>query len=87
MKNEICSTWSNKIERSKGIQLADYIKLVQLDYRLDHIKYPVLTGMVHSRMVRNQIEVHGTGQVSPMLAVEPRIVMFLSNYQLTAIIQ
>jgi hypothetical protein len=31
--------------------------------------------MIHSRMIRNRIEVHGTGQVSPMLAVEPRIVM------------
>jgi hypothetical protein len=77
MKNEIFSTWSDKIKRPKCIELVDYIKQVQLEYGLDPTDYPVTTGMVHTRMTRKWIEVHGTGQVFPMLAVEPRIVMFI----------
>jgi hypothetical protein len=61
----------------KCIQLVDYIKHVQSEYELDPIDYPVTKGMFRSRMIRKRIEVHGTGQVSPMLAAEPRIVTFI----------
>jgi hypothetical protein len=61
--------------RPTGILLADYIIQVQSEYKLDPIDYPVMTGMVHSRMTRDRIEVQGTGQVSLVLQVEPRIVM------------
>jgi len=77
MKNEIVSTWSDKKNRPTGILLADYIIQVQLEYELDPVDYPVTIGMVHSRMTRNRIEVQGTGQVSPVLQVEPRIVVLL----------
>ncbi|OEU06566.1 hypothetical protein FRACYDRAFT_254435 [Fragilariopsis cylindrus CCMP1102] len=72
MKNEIVSTWSDKKKRPPSIQLADYIKQVQVEYELDPVDYPVTTSMVHSRTTRNRIEVQGTGQVSPVLQIEPR---------------
>jgi hypothetical protein len=77
MKNEIVCTWSDISKRPKRIILQAYIQQVQSQYGLDPIEFPVTDGMVHSRMRRNRLNVQGVGQVSPMLAVEPRIVMFI----------
>ena len=76
-KNDIVGTWCDKTRRTKDIKLQDFIDQKVQESGLDKTPYKVTINMLHSRMRRDRLLVTGTGQISPALPLEPRLVLLI----------
>ena len=76
-KNDIVGTWCDKTKRPKDIKLQDFIDQKVQESGLDKTPYKVTINMLHSRMRRDRLLVTGTGQISPALPLEPRLVLLI----------
>jgi len=77
LRDYITNTWADNDKHPPNIQLDAFIQQAYNEYGLDRNEYPFEASSVHSRIHRGRLEVTQTGQVSPALQVEPRIVMFI----------
>jgi hypothetical protein len=82
MKNDIALSWVEiKIlpkDDTKKISLKQLVTNKQQEYQLDADRYSVSTTCIYSRISRDCLEVKGTGLTSPVIDVEPLVVMFIN---------
>ena len=70
-------TWCYKNKRPKDIKLQDFIDQKVEESGLNKTAYKDTINMLHSCMRRDRLLVTGTGQISPALPLEPRLVLLI----------
>jgi hypothetical protein len=79
MKNDIALAWSQvkDLPPDQKPNLVDIIKQMQDEFGLDPSIYPVSTNCIYSRVDCKRLDVKQTGQVSPAMKIEPRLVLLI----------